>query len=318
MNDRIGAVRLVSAGLLAAALTGGCDDPAGPTITTRSGVIAFTSDRGDSIHRYHVMPAAGGPARVIPLELDLVLIQPLAWSPDGRSIAFVARAASPSPTRPTNHQIFVARADGGGVRQLTTAPDNDADWPAWSPDGTTIAYYDNGVGAWGINLIGADGSNPRRLASTTRLAQSRPSWSPDGSRLTFAGRDDAGVWALYTMRADGTGLTAIFDNDFVRNPTWSPDGRTIAFTDDVPRDGRSGRRLGVVNVDGTGRRFLTPDDGFVEWPSWSLDGKSIVFQRVVLGSGASNLGIMDVASGLTTQLTEGSQADQRPSWGRAQ
>ena len=84
------------------------------------------------------------------------------------------------------------------------------------------------------------------------------------------------------------------------------------------RDGRSGRRLGVVNIDGTGRRFLTPDDGFVEWPSWSPDGKSIVFQRAVLGSGASNLVIMDVASGLTTQLTEGSQADQRPSWGRGQ
>lgn len=53
---------------------------------------------------------------------------------------------------------------GSGVRQLTTAPDNDADWPAWSPDGSTIAYFDNGVGAWGFNLIGADVTNGVRLA----------------------------------------------------------------------------------------------------------------------------------------------------------
>lgn len=68
MKHSVTASRLMSFGLIASALAGGCGDP------------AFTSDRGDSIHRYHVMPAAGGPARVIPLELDVSPIQPLAWS----------------------------------------------------------------------------------------------------------------------------------------------------------------------------------------------------------------------------------------------
>jgi Tol biopolymer transport system component len=292
--------------------SGACDNNTGPQ--SSPGVIAFTSDRGDDIQRYYMIPASGGEAKRLDLP-DPVIIQPLAWSPDGSRIAFVARV--PTPARQV-HQIFVANANGSGIRQLTNAPDNDADWPAWSPDGRTIAYFDNGVGAWGINVVPADGSSaPRRLTATTRIPLSRPTWSPDGSRIAFGGRDDTPeAYGLFIVGADGAALVRVLTNDFIRNPAWSPDGSSIAFIDDFgDAVTSSGRRLAVVAPDGTGRRYLTPAEGFVEWPSWSPDGRSLVFQRNVETN--SHLFVMNVATGQSRQLTDGPQLDQRPSWGRA-
>jgi TolB-like protein len=75
--------------------------------------------------------------------------------------------------------LFVMNTDGTGQRNLTndSAPELA---PAWSPDGSTIAY----ISAGDIYLVKADGSDPRRL--TNRGQDNDPSWSPDGTRLVFS------------------------------------------------------------------------------------------------------------------------------------
>src|SRR5216117_1854859 len=90
-------------------------------------------------------------------------------------------------------------ADGSDPRNLTNNPGGD-DTPAWSPDGTRIAFTSARDGNWEIYVMNADGSNATRL--TDNGAQ-MPAWSPDGTRIAFTSARD-GNWEIYVMNADGS------------------------------------------------------------------------------------------------------------------
>ena len=94
-----------------------------------------------------------------------------AWSPDGKTIAFVRRDSEP--------KIYVMHADGSQQRKLAAG-----DSPAWSPDGKTIAF-DRGGGAYGLQAgslyrMNPDGGDQRRLGTGAS-----PAWSPDGKLLAY-------------------------------------------------------------------------------------------------------------------------------------
>jgi Tol biopolymer transport system component len=122
--------------------------------------------------------------------------------------------------------------------------------PAWSPDGTRIAYAD-----WRYDLstdeiwtMSSDGTNQHRLLDLGRCGPTQYSgctdslaWSPDGSLLAF---HSAG--GIYTVHADGSGLHRIRSDG--GQPTWSPDGSRIAFT--------RGGELFTIAIDGSGVTLL--------------------------------------------------------------
>lgn len=176
------------------------------------------------------------------------------WSPDGETIVF-------NSDRSGSIRGYLASPDGSNVRPV--AVDAWVEYPAFSPDGTRIAFS----GALGNNyeLFVADLAS----GSVTRLTDSPghdnwPAWSPDGTTIAFTSvRDDCGIaprsqecWRgdgpgdehsdVWLIAPDGTNLrrATTMNGQFV---AWSPDSRYVLV---------SGRALYVIRPDGTGRLEL--------------------------------------------------------------
>lgn len=176
------------------------------------------------------------------------------------------------------------------------------DFPAWSPDGTKIAFLSNrSCGETGnldclrtIHIMNADGSNPRSVlveGIQESLKEIRsPVWSPDGTRFAFSAGSHFTIGTvrqstnIYVTDIEGKNTVKLtHDTSVVNiNPTWSPDSKQIAFESNRDTDFR--RKIWVINADGINLRRLTDvhnvsDIRFYSdlMPSWSPDGTKIVF-----------------------------------------
>ena len=104
-----------------------------------------------------------------------------AWSPDGSTIAYWNGSTTGVDGGPADSEIYTIPAEGGLPTRLTNNDVSNIE-PAWSPDGTEIAYW-NGGELW---VMAADGSDRHALPSTSAIADEAawaPAWSPDGTRI---------------------------------------------------------------------------------------------------------------------------------------
>jgi len=242
--------------------------------------IAFVSDRGGA-KQIWVIPADGGEARV--LTAGSYAPADLAWSPDGKWLAFTGKpdtTASGAERREPREQsdvrvisrlyykqdgegfwdgrwkhIFVVPASGGDARQVTHG-EHDHTMPAWSPDGTWLAYCANATpdadldDAADLWIIRADSTGaPRPLSRTIGRVES-PAWSPDGARIAYIGHDNecAGegtlprVWVATVDGGELVCLTRGYDGSVGHHIgsdarpqsgsgglTWTPDVSRIYF-----------------------------------------------------------------------------------------
>jgi len=171
-----------------------------------------------------------------------------------------------------NAEIYTVRSDGMGAVRLTNNLAEDTD-PAWSPDGTRIAFTSRRDGWHAIYVMNEDGSNVTRLTPLT-WASFHPVWSPDGTRIAFVSVRDVVAADVYVMNADGTGERRLTDHRAVdTDPAWSPDGARIAFSSE--RDGNA--EIYIMNADGSGVTRLTRDDAPDGRPAWSPDGTRLAF-----------------------------------------
>jgi hypothetical protein len=189
----------------------------------------------------------------------------IAWSPDGRRVAFTIAAVNSRNGYLGLHILDVAtRRD---LRPAMTKCTPGA--VAWSPDGRTLAF-DCSLwwrGSSRIHLINADGTDDRVL-DAAGVGANAPTWSPDGSRIAFARHN-----AIYILRLKTGSLRLVARSGI--SPDWSPNGRVLAY--------RSVKGVRLVTPEGVPVRAANGAlvVGPAGWPSWSPDGKRLA----IAGSG---------------------------------
>ena len=164
-------------------------------------------------------------------------------------------------------------ADGTDVTQVTSNPGQDGD-PAFSADGSRIAFTRDRDGNRELYAIGVDGSAETRL-TTSPANEQDPAFSADGSRLAFVSDRD-GNREIYLAAADGTDPTRLTSDPAADyQPNFSPDGSRIAFASE--RVGGLGR-IFVMGADGSAPTLLSSSDTSADHdPSFSPDGTKVAF-----------------------------------------
>ena len=165
-----------------------------------------------------------------------------AWSPDGRSIAFVSKREDDSD-RTNNWDVYVVEAlSKSSPRQLTSfeGPDMDPQWggrpPAWSPDGRHLAYVQGGplkliyYAGQKIAVVPVAGGPARVLTASLDRNVLSPVWSADGSSIRFLLEDDR-VTQIAAVPAGGGAIQRLTEGrSLVSDLSTGPDGKMVVLS----------------------------------------------------------------------------------------
>ena len=285
----------------------------------RTGTITFLSDRNrDPLFGIDIMvyvidadgsneiPWTGGNG-------------PIAWSPDGKSIAYhvhdpqapfvsviylrtpviLPKVLGPRP----RIQIKNVTRRFGGQTYLS---------PKWSPDGKRLALTSTDGSPDGMTDVCVMDIEGTVLKNLTRSPgrDEVGSWSPDGSKIVFFSNRD-GNGEIYVMGSNGRKQVNL-TNHPARDaaPTWSPDGTKIAF-----QSNREGGQddIYAMNPDGADVVNLTRHPLEDRAPAWSPNGRWIAFHAFQIGK-RPDIYIMDANGDNRSQLTEDPGSDTDPTW----
>jgi len=182
---------------------------------------------------------------------------------------------------------MVMNAAGGPQTNVTNTASTAEIAPAWSPDGSRIAFTEFGPGGPYLSTMNRDGSNRVRLTTmnsfeyTALTDPTGKNWSPDGTKIAF--RDPDGF--ISVINTDGTGQTRL-TSVMGSHPSWAPNGTRIAFAAYFPGDPPNDHpdEIYVMKADGSEPTRLTENTVLDHSPAWSPDGTRIAFSSLRTGS----------------------------------
>lgn len=211
-------------------------------------------------------------------------------------------------------KIWIVLPDGTGLRPLTEHVDNPAeDSPAWSADGSRIAFTAIRNGKSRVYVRDSEGKNEVCLTPDNSVAEDyeSPAWSPDGKSIAFCGWPDGRKSSqIFVMGSDGNDKRKLTSSDgYNWCPCWSADGRRIVF--ETTRDGN--REVYTMDADGSNPMNLSRNPRTDHQPACSPDGKKIAFM-----SGrdlkSAEIFVMDLNGENFVNLTNHPARDSEPTW----
>ena len=286
--------------------------PAGPS---SPGPIALSGIR-DNVDVHLLDPLSGSVVRITDLQPALspnaltaqIEWSALAWSPDGRALAFDVMDVRPRSGQSDCAAVFVVSADGARLRRLVSAIPGAqvaGSSPTWVPDGSAVLLQAP-VGLGTVQYVSLDGSPVADLGGPADCGVHAPAyWSPDGSLLAMlcihrdpnrplATQDPPTGVAVRGLEGD---WRVVASGDFGRVQGWLPDGSILVLSN-LP--GPENYSLVAVAADASGEPRTLPSFESIEGvPVLSPDGTRVAVEA------ARNLDIVDLATGKRVNVLSG-------------
>lgn len=264
--------------------------------------IAYvTATRGEGGERYSLQVADyDGHNEFAVLSSPQPIMSP-AWSPDGRSLAYVSFEQGRSAVYVQDLSSTTPRkvADFRGI--------NGA--PAWSPDGRQLALTlsRDDPGNTEIYVLELNSGKLRRV-TYNRAIDTEAAWSPDGKTLVFTS-DRSGSPQLYRVPAQGGRAERLtFEGNYNARAAFSPDGKLVAMV----HSSGSGFRIGVLEIETGTLRVLT-EGPLDESPTFAPNGSMILYATGHRQRG--ELAAVSVDGGVRARLRLQQGNVREPAWG---